>query len=228
MSRFKRWLRITLLLAVGNATWHIHWLVFLAYATSVIYVCLSSVGEWSIHNWALHMEWWFLKFPYRAHHTIHHPRFSGPMYRLEARPKEQRKHDKDLIPMAKWAFAVIIPIGWAPSLLTALLLAFVWSWWAEAIVIGGIGLFIATVYFLTYEAIHMYMHDRLGVEEGPDHLGDIARWLRRKWALPRRIIDWLDRHHDGHHDNVKKNLNVVFPFADWLFGTLDKSVHTRT
>ncbi len=40
------------------------------------------------------------------------------------------------------------------------------------------------------------------------------RWIERT-----RAFRWLDAHHRGHHRLYAKNLNVVFPLADYVFRT---------
>lgn len=41
------------------------------------------------------------------------------------------------------------------------------------------------------------------------------RWIERT-----RAFQWLNAHHFIHHRYAFRNLNVVFPLADWLLGTL--------
>ena len=58
-------------------------------------------------------------------------------------------------------------------------------------------------YYFLYEYLHFCMH----VPNG--------RWLERTaW------FGWLDAHHHTHHKRHFNNLNVVFPLADIVFGTL--------
>lgn len=69
------------------------------------------------------------------------------------------------------------------------------------ILIGGMAAL--GFYYFLYEYLHFCMH----VPKG--------RWLEKTaWFC------WLDAHHHMHHKRHFKNLNVVFPLADLLFGTL--------
>ena len=58
-------------------------------------------------------------------------------------------------------------------------------------------------YYFLYEYLHFCMHvpKRRRIEE--------KAWFR-----------WLDEHHHTHHKRHFNNLNVVFPLADLVFGTL--------
>ena len=59
------------------------------------------------------------------------------------------------------------------------------------------------VYYFLYEYLHYCMHV------------PAARWLEKTaW------FRWLDSHHHMHHKRYLNNLNVVFPLADLLFGSL--------
>jgi hypothetical protein len=66
-------------------------------------------------------------------------------------------------------------------------------------------LFVASTlgYYLLYEWLHMFHH-----------------WPRDSWLGRRRLIAWLRRPHQLHHDPsvmTKGNFNVSFPLADVLF-----------
>jgi len=65
-------------------------------------------------------------------------------------------------------------------------------------------------YFAAYEYLRWCMHNP----------GDRAR---ERTALFR----YLDRNHQLHHGQPRINFNVVFPLADWVFGTLQRSRRAR-
>jgi hypothetical protein len=51
------------------------------------------------------------------------------------------------------------------------------------------------------------------------HYPDSHRWLQgRGW------FRFLDRHHFIHHVDAEANVNFLLPLADWLFGTLRRSL----
>lgn len=43
-------------------------------------------------------------------------------------------------------------------------------------------------------------------------------WFQRTW-----VFRFLKNHHKLHHERMDTNLNVVFPLADWVMGTLRRS-----
>ncbi|MDP3645716.1 MAG: hypothetical protein Q8R25_01380 [bacterium] len=178
-------------------------LFLILFATILIGPFVMSTGEWSIHKYAMHTGWWFLTFPFNAHDQTHHPMFSGKKYLLKDRPGEEIEEASGKIMMAKWAFAVVIPVGTLPFMLVASPFALFFDWWAPAFVIVSIGAFYATLNYIIYEIIHLRFHNPRG-------------WRIEKWP----VIQWLNEQHQGHHNDSETNLNVVFPFADWLFGTL--------
>jgi hypothetical protein len=70
-------------------------------------------------------------------------------------------------------------------------------------------------YYVVYEWLHTLHH-----------------WPRESWLGRRRVVGWLRRHHERHHD-VKRmlhgNFNVSFPFADWVLrSTLKDEVPAPT
>ncbi|MGH7844624.1 MAG: sterol desaturase family protein [Candidatus Binatia bacterium] len=58
-------------------------------------------------------------------------------------------------------------------------------------------------YYSLYEYLHFCMHVP-----------------RERWVESTACFRWLDAHHHMHHKRHFKNLNVVLPLADLLFGTL--------
>ncbi len=94
------------------------------------------------------------------------------------------------------------------------------AWWAMpfpillhsplliAIAIGvslpaAVGLFAA---FAVYQASYEYLHYCMHVPRD--------RWFERLGAFR-----WINVHHVQHHRKHNTNLNIVLPFADFLFGT---------
>jgi hypothetical protein len=65
------------------------------------------------------------------------------------------------------------------------------------------GLLAMGVYYALYESLHWCMH----VPK--------SRRIERT-----AVFKWLSAHHRAHHRRHDTNLNVVFPLADFLFGTL--------
>jgi hypothetical protein len=85
--------------------------------------------------------------------------------------------------------------------LHAPLLFWIGSMAAADIFFGGMAAL--GLYYFLYEYLHFAMH----VPKG--------RWFEKsRWFV------WLDAHHHQHHERHFKNLNVVLPLADYIFGTL--------
>ena len=69
------------------------------------------------------------------------------------------------------------------------------------------GLLALSAYFAAYEYLHWCMHNP----------GDRA-------AKRTALFRYLDRNHQLHHGQPGINFNVVFPLADLVFGTLQRSM----
>lgn len=65
------------------------------------------------------------------------------------------------------------------------------------------GMIACVAYFLIYEYMHWNMHVPRG------HFVERYRWFQ-----------FLRQHHKLHHRYMQKNFCVLFPLADWCFGTL--------
>lgn len=179
-------------------------LVLMTIVAVILGPFVLSINEWTFHRYILHKRWWFLEYPFRAHHVIHHGHFSGERYLLQDRPAAEVHHDRALITMAIWSFLLVIPALSLPFLVVSVPVMFFWTV-PHGIAILCVGVFYATLGYVIYEFMHWCMHNPIGRK--------LERW---------RLFRWLDAHHTVHHDEPMTNLNVVFPFADWLFGTLRK------
>ena len=99
------------------------------------------------------------------------------------------------------------------------------EWWQAPVIIGGhlpalwgIGILIGwpviwpsalalAAYFAAYEYLHWCMHNPVG------------RMVERT-----AFFRYLNRNHKLHHGRPRTNFNVVCPLADFLFGTLRRSM----
>ena len=166
-------------------------------STATIIFPYDSIGEWWLHGNMMHKPLWGFRYPFERHALTHHRLFrSDPTYHL------QEDVDKRKIRMAWWNGAVIILIGTLPfaGISTAFVL---YGLWQVGAVIYGTTLLCSAAYYGMYEYMHWCFH--LPKE----------RRLERWWLFQR-----MNGHHILHHRFHNMNLNVVFPFADWLFGTL--------
>lgn len=162
---------------------------------AVIGVLYASVAEWLLHRFVMHQPVGKFTYPYDAHTRTHHHMFKADRtYHLV----DQNIQNKRTIPMAWWNWIFLVPIAASPFMLLSLFSGY-WSLTMTVVVV-------VALYYAAYEYIHWCMH-LPGVER--------RRLIERSWVFFR-----LNGHHLLHHRYMHKNFNVVFPFADFLLGTL--------
>lgn len=174
----------------------------LLFTSLVILIALISVPyasffEWILHKYFMHRITFGFKYSFRGHQQVHHSIFNGGKnYKLPNHPPEKQDEHIKTIPMAWWNWMVLLAFASVPVLVISR--GFFSVWWPSAVTSA-----VFLGYYCTYEYFHWCMHDPKG------------RWFEnKKWFLN------LDRRHNLHHKDFKVNFNVVWPFADWLFGTL--------
>lgn len=151
----------------------------------------ASFFEWSLHKYLMHSDRW-MSYPHRAHQLEHHEYFKADgSYFLadETHPAEHRDH----LTFAWWNAPLLVVLH-APLFALA-------AWIGGAAAAAGVfGALLA--YYALYETLHYYMH----VPKD--------RWVERTaW------FGFIQEHHRLHHVYFQRNLNVVFPIADYLLGT---------
>lgn len=151
----------------------------------------ASFFEWSLHKHLMHSDRW-MNYPHRAHQLEHHEFFKADeTYFMEngTHPAEHRDH----LTFAWWN---------APLLVVLHLPLFLLVGWIGGIV-SAVAVFAALVtYYALYESLHYCMHVP----------GD--RWFEKT-----RFFNFIQEHHRLHHVYFQRNLNVVFPIADYILGT---------
>ncbi len=164
--------------------------------TAFVIVHYASIVEKWLHKNVMHKPILGFKYPFKAHALVHHQAFKADKtYHLV----DETVQDKWTIPMAWWNGPVLVLIGSIPTLLIWLFLP-TWElrFWMYGTTVAVIG-----AYYGTYEYIHWCMH------------------LPRKRNIERSGLFFrLNGHHLLHHRYMNKNFNVVYPFADWISGTL--------
>jgi hypothetical protein len=159
----------------------------------LVAVCYFSIMEWLLHRYMMHGKLFGFKYPYVAHTTIHHHIFrSDHTYHL----KDEK--DRKKITMAWWNSLILVPLFCLPAIAYSVNTG-LWSVTAIFVITGF-------TYYWIYESTHLFMH--------------LPPLIKRRLIERFRIFYWLNGHHLLHHRYMKKNLNVVFPLADVLFGTL--------
>ncbi|MBP9669591.1 MAG: sterol desaturase family protein [Candidatus Pacebacteria bacterium] len=159
---------------------------------------MGSFIEWTLHTYVMHRPIGGFTYAYNAHARVHHTRYrSDDSYHLSPEHADDTK-----ITMAWWNGPLLIAGGWLPYLLAGM---FIYHAGAPAIGLTiAITSFLAcTSYYIGYEYIHWCMHCPK------------ERWIERQ-----RWYRRLNAHHLLHHRAQSKNMNVLFPLADWCLGTL--------
>jgi hypothetical protein len=176
-------------------------------------VVAGSLLEWLIHRYVYHRRALpLLGRIYRIHEHGHHHVFfptwryvtNGPPRRHPVLgPRAPRLHPPGyrnaLTKLSHAAFYVVIGAAcvWLPAWLLTGSVAFLASIIAANVVLAD---------------LLVRVHDAI-------HYPESHRWLQG-W----RWFRFLDRHHYIHHVDAEANVNFLLPLADWLFGTLRRSL----
>lgn len=152
-------------------------------------ILIASVAEWLIHRYLLHGRWLYR----------HGPRWTSWIYRWHAIEHHAggENHYRPHIDLRPWDYFPVLPF---------LALA-CWRYWG----LGHLGGLTSLIAQMTVCGLHMVlwngMHRAIhGLEPG-------------NWATRLPWYRYVARHHEQHHRNVRTNLNIVFPFCDWLMRT---------
>lgn len=146
----------------------------------------------SVFEWTLHK--YFMHQPRWQYSFQAHAVVHHGLFRYGDQYFLSKNEDLKKVRFAWWNAPVIF-ISHAPAiyLIGSLLNA--------SIMVGALAAL--GLYYFLYEYLHYCMHVPTG-----------RRLERTAWFL------WLDSHHHMHHRRHFSNLNVVFPLADFLFGSL--------
>jgi hypothetical protein len=176
-------------------------------------IVAASLLEWLIHRYIYHRRALpFLGRIYRIHeHGHHHVFFPTWRYVTTGAP---RRH-----PVLGPHAPCLHPPGWRNALTKLSHAAFYLGVgaacvWLPAWLATGNVAFLASII-----AANVVLADLLVRVHDAIHYPDSHRRLQG-WGWFR----FLDRHHFIHHVDAGANLNFLLPLADWLFGTLRRSL----
>jgi hypothetical protein len=173
-----------------SANLTMHSFVFWTTASFVVAVMYASFFEWILHKYFMHRPFGRFDYAFRAHALVHHQTFKA-----DHTYHLINEEDKHTIPMAWWNGPVLIAVGTIPFVLAA------WALGNWGFAVGS--LLACASYYAAYEYMHWCMH------------------LPKKRQIERSGIFFrLNGHHLLHHRYMRKNFNVVLPFADLVLGTL--------
>ena len=165
-----------------------------AWLTVVPVAIAGNFVEWAMHKYVMHrlVDVFALRAIYDRHTRQHHQYFTDTEYTIDT-SKEFR--------IVFFPWRVLTVLGCVGTLL---------GYAAAHLFNQNVGLivFITMVgHYMIYETFHYCCH----VQEN---------WLVRN--VP--FINTIRRHHAAHHNlgiMMHKNMNLTFPFADWVMGTSD-------
>lgn len=190
-------LHVALIYLIGGATlWyaarHIHGADWAEWLVVPATILFANVFEWFLHAQVMHRPRPGFMGIYKRHTLAHHQFFT------DHEPFHDTMRDFRIVffpPYALIAFLVMASVG-------GYVLSLVWSSNAAWLLLAT-----AAGMYMNYEFFHWCCHVR------------DDRVLRH---LP--FINTIRRHHIAHHDTsimMNRNMNLTYPFADWLFGTSD-------
>lgn len=167
-----------------------------ALVTIPIATVQASLFEWAFHRYWLHRPW-LPKDCFTSHTLIHHQlcKFDDTFHVVD-------EEQEEALTFAWWGGPTLIAINVIPWLAVAWALAAAglvpFSFVPPACVAG-----VFILYYAGYEGFHHLMHKP-----------------RFPWLERTRYFQFLKRHHRLHHVRMDRNLNVLLPIADFLFGSL--------
>jgi len=156
----------------------------------------ASFFEWAFHRFWLHRPW-LPKGCFTAHTLVHHQ-----LCKFDDTFHVEEEEQEEALTFQWWGGPLLIVLNLVPWLLVAWALT---SLGASFPFLASLVAFGVTfvLYYVGYEGFHHLMHKpRFPFIE------------RSQW------FQFLKRHHRIHHIYMNRNLNVLLPLADLVFGTL--------
>lgn len=165
-----------------------------AWLTIIPVAITGNFVEWAMHKYVMHrqIDVFALRAIYDRHTRQHHQYFTDTDYTIDT-VKEHR--------IVFFPWRVLIVLGVAGTIL---------GYIASKIFNPNVGyiLYMTMVgHYLLYETFHYCCHIK-------------ENWFVRNMPF----INTIRRHHAAHHNlgiMMHKNMNLTFPFADWIMGTSD-------
>jgi hypothetical protein len=176
-------------------------------------VVAASLLEWLVHRYVYHRRAVpLLGRIFRIHHHGHHfAIFPTWRYVTHGAP---RRH-----PILGHGVERLHPRGWRNALTKLAHFAFYMAAgfvcvWLPAWLATGNRAFLATIIAcnVAFADLFVRVHDAI-------HYPECHRWMG-----PRGWFRFLDRHHYIHHVDTEANVNFLLPLADWLLGTMRRTL----
>ena len=179
----------------------------------VLSVVSASLLEWLVHRYVYHRRVVpFLGRIFRIHHHGHHLAIF-PTWRYVTRGAPRRH------PLLDHGIDRLHARGWRNALIKLAHFAFYMALgaacvWLPAWLVTGRVAFLVTVVAcnVVFADLFVRVHDAI-------HYPERHPWMQR--------LGWfrfLDRHHYIHHVDTEANVNFLLPLADWLLGTMRRTL----
>jgi hypothetical protein len=146
----------------------------------------------SMAEWVIHRFLMHRPLPGYRHFFVGHAQVHHGIYKADATYLLGDRQPEQLM-LAWWAMPIPVAVHVPGLVLVAL-------WFSLP---AAVGLFLA---FSLYQASYEYLHYCMHVPQN--------RWFENTSAFR-----WITEHHREHHRKHSSNLNVVLPFADFLWRT---------
>lgn len=181
------------------------------FAGLIVTPVIASPIEWLVHRYIYHRSFGLLRRIYAVHLAHHHLYFptwryvtAGPARRIPilgpgVSVPQISKWKNAVTYVAHFIFYMTLGAAliWIPAWLVSQSVPFVFGAVSGTIVISNL-------FITVHDAIH---------RPGSHKVMESQAWFR-----------FLDEHHYIHHVDTETNVNFLLPLADWLFGTLRRTL----
>lgn len=185
-----------------------------AVLAGVVYTTVAaSLLEWLVHRYVYHRRWLpGLRHVFTIHHRGHH-HIIFPTWRYVTNGPVRRH------PVLRAEAANLHPAGWRSLPVKLAHFGFYMSIgavciWAPAWLLTGDLAFLAGIVLtsIVFSDLFVRVHDAI-------HYPGLYPWLEAQpW------FHFLDVHHYIHHVDTEANVNFLLPLADWLLGTMRRTL----
>lgn len=167
----------------------------------------SSIEEWLVHKYTMHHHSDLFQKVY-ANHAQHHKK-TNPNFTIQDNKTEYICVDiKTLDDFIQYAVVFVFNFG----IFYVLFSKYIPAWFIATTIITFI-----IINILVWNTFHSYIH------------GMDAYDICYSKGIPAKYIDennfyinWIVNNHRAHHMNSRGNFNIVFPGADFWFGTYNQ------
>lgn len=116
-------------------------------------------------------------------------------------------------------FDYFSPLSFLPNVLIGTIITF-----SFAFVFPQVNIVILALIYFIYYTSFTYLFNSMHVFMAHDHFNIKRKYFGSAYTFGKLLkwfpsLNFLIKNHEKHHETLNSNYNVVFPFADFLFGT---------